>query len=399
ISCNSTNPCPESAPCCSQYGICGTGNLCANGCIIKNSYNLTSCLPMPRMGSFETQFDSLDKLQVSIDYLGNSSAVDWLYSGWVDIHDDALLMEMPQYSGGSVVSSTKYLLYGKVSATIKSSHLQGVITSFITYSDLEDEIDFEFVGYDTTQVQTNYYSQGALDYTKGHNSSTSDTMANWHTYTIDWQEDKIDWYIDGDKIRTLDKASTHNSTDNTYAFPQTPSRIQMSLWPGGNATSPIGTRAWAGGEIDWDSKDIQDNGYYYAYLKNVTVEAYDLPSGIGRDTSGGNSSKFDTYVVNSTHGTQSNIMISNRETILGDEDGTGFDRKLDKLQSSSASASSSASSSGSRSSSGSASTTASRSGASGSSTQSGARTTSTNTSSANGDFAQNSASASGSSSN
>ncbi|ODV77770.1 glycoside hydrolase family 16 protein, partial [Suhomyces tanzawaensis NRRL Y-17324] len=323
-SCNSTNQCPQDKPCCSQYGECGTGSYCANGCNIKNSYNLTSCVPMPRMGSFDTHFDDKDKLRLQTSYLGNSSDSDWLYSGWIDNNDDALLFEMPKNSGGSVISSSKYLWYGRIKATLKTSHLPGVVTSFILYSDVEDEIDFEFVGNNMTNAQSNFYSQGALDYTRAKSYGLSDTMENWHTYEIDWQEETIDWYIDGNKVRTLDKKSTYNETSKKYSFPQTPSRIQMSLWPGGNETNAPGTIEWAGGKIDWNADDIKKNGYYYAYLKNVSVKAYDLPSGVGQDKKG-NRTDFDAYVFNDTDGWAENVMITNQGTLLGEEDATGFD--------------------------------------------------------------------------
>ena len=33
------------------------------------------------------------------------------------------------------------------------------------------------------------------------------------------------------KVRTLNKNDTWNETSNRYDYPQTPSRIQFSLWP------------------------------------------------------------------------------------------------------------------------------------------------------------------------
>ena len=58
ITCNSTSSCPEDAPCCSQFGVCGTGAYCLGGCDIRYSFNLSSCMPMPRMSSFSESFDS-----------------------------------------------------------------------------------------------------------------------------------------------------------------------------------------------------------------------------------------------------------------------------------------------------------------------------------------------------
>lgn len=228
---------------------------------------------MPRMSSFETNFTDIDSVEIQTEYLGNSSESDWVYTGWAATHDDALLLQMPKNSSGTVLSSTKYLWYGKVSATLKTSHDTGVITAFILYSDVKDEIDYEFVGYNLTSPQTNFYALGILNYTNAGNASSTDTFENWHDYELDWKEDSITWSINGKQVRVLNKADTWNETSKRYNFPQTPSRIQMSLWPGGGAGNGIGTIAWAGGAINWDSEDIQQYGYYYAYLKSVSVEA------------------------------------------------------------------------------------------------------------------------------
>lgn len=46
---------------------------------------------------------------------------------------------------------------------MKSSRGQGVVTAFILMSDVKDEIDFEFVGTDLENAQSNFYFQGIPD--------------------------------------------------------------------------------------------------------------------------------------------------------------------------------------------------------------------------------------------
>lgn len=80
-------------------------------------------------------------------------------------------------------------------------------------SDVKDEIDWEFVGNETTSAQTNYYFLGQANYsaTAGETyqvTSGGDTSQNFHTYTLDWQEDYLTWSIDGNSVRTLTKADT-----------------------------------------------------------------------------------------------------------------------------------------------------------------------------------------------
>lgn len=322
--CNSTSKCPEDLPCCSQYGMCGVGSYCLGGCDIRYSYNLTACMPMPRMSSFEESFENNDNIEKLANYLGNVSEADWVYTGYIASHDDALLLQMPNQSTGAVVSSTRYLWYGKVGATVKSSRGAGVVTAFITFSDVQDEIDWEWVGYNLTGVETNFYYQGVLNYSNAIDGSTTNTFKNYHYYEIDWTEDELTWSIDGAVIRTLKKEDTWNDTKEAYYYPQTPSRIQFSLWPAGSLSNSEGTIEWAGGEIDWDSEDIQDYGYYYAYVKNVTVEAYDLPSWFTKKY-GNNTDAYHAFLYNSTDATEDNVYLTKKKTWLGSDEATGLD--------------------------------------------------------------------------
>lgn len=324
-SCNSTTSCPEKRPCCSQYGICGTGAYCLGGCDIRFSFSLDSCMPQPVMDDYTNDFSNSSIFKKQDEYLGHADETDWVYTGYLDTSDDALLLQMPNGTTGTVVSSTKYLFFGKVSATMKSSRDKGVITAFILFSDVQDEIDYEFVGYDLTHPQSNYYAQGILNYSNSENSTTSDTFENYHDYEIDWQEEKIDWYIDGDKVRTLKKEDTWNATTKKYDYPQTPARVQFSLWPGGDSRNGLGTIEWAGGAIDWDSEDIQKYGYYYAFVKNITIEPYDIPSYVEEVDSDDGGDDFDAFLYNSTKGLEDNIILTNKKTWLGSGDATGLD--------------------------------------------------------------------------
>ena len=45
---------------------------------------------------------------------------------------------------------------------VKTGRWAGVVTAFITMSDIKDEIDWEFPGAQTTQGQSNYFWQGVI---------------------------------------------------------------------------------------------------------------------------------------------------------------------------------------------------------------------------------------------
>lgn len=339
IYCNATSNCPEDLPCCSQYGVCGTGMNCLGGCNPHFSFKKEACMAMPVCKNFTTEFKDTEVAKDINDYLGNPDDTDWVYSGFIADYDDSMILAMPNQSSGTVLSSTRYVWYGKVSATLKSSHLAGVVSAFILFSNSQDEIDYEFVGYNLESAETNYYYQAVLNYTNSFHANVSDTFENYHTFEIDWTPEQITWLIDGDAKRVLKKEDTYNETTKRYYYPQTPSRVQVSLWPAGAKTNAVGTVEWAGGNINWDSDDIKDYGYYYMFLKSIEVQCYDPPQGTlieGDNAYVYNNSKlFDTEY----------IMITDDETELGSKDASGLDP--DKDSSSSASSSSSLSSSSS----------------------------------------------------
>lgn len=164
----------------------------------------------------------------------------------------------------------------------------------------------------------------------------SDTQVNVHTYTIDWTPDHVIWSIDGKELRTLNRDDTWNSSTGSYHFPQTPSRVQLSLWPAGLSTNGEGTIEWAGGLVNWDSQYMQ-NGYYYAMVNDVTVECYDPPSGFTGNKGGS------AYYYTGGDFTNNTVAIGNNNTMLSSLMATGENPEIGKVvtgSSSTASASS-----------------------------------------------------------
>lgn len=149
------------------------------------------------------------------------------------------------------------------------------------------------------------------------NVSTSDTFGTFHDYEIRWTPDKIEWYVDGTLGRTQERKDTWNATSQNWGFPQTPSRVQLSLWPGGLATNPKGTIDWAGGPIDWDAADIKNVGYFYAEIESVKVECFN-GNGIG-------SNKGKTYYYNNERGTNDTVVDGDKKHILASLQATGLD--------------------------------------------------------------------------
>ncbi|KAF2090008.1 glycoside hydrolase family 16 protein, partial [Saccharata proteae CBS 121410] len=330
--CGPGNLCPESAPCCSQYGQCGVGGFCVNGCDPIYSHALDSCVPASVCNSNDYTINGLDGIVAIDDYLGDASTGNWVATGNpLAYKNNQVLLTMAESTVGTLLASTHYVWYGKISAKLRTSQGAGVVTAFIMMSDVRDEIDFEFVGVDTAHAQSNYYSQGVTNYNNGDELATSDTVSNEHEYTIDWQPDTLTWSIDGNVMRTLKRADTWNATVNRFDYPQTPSRVMLSLWPAGLSSNGEGTISWAGGLVDWNSPYMQ-NGYYYASVSSVTVECYEPPSGA-------NVTGSKSYVYNDYDGTNTTVAIVDEEVILASFYATGENPDTDPNAKSSASSS------------------------------------------------------------
>ncbi|KAI1770443.1 hypothetical protein F4818DRAFT_432911 [Hypoxylon cercidicola] len=324
--CSLTQKCPEETPCCSQYGQCGVGAYCLGGCDPRMSFSLDACVPEPVCETKTMSMDSTDGIVDVSKYLGDATKADWVAQGTPLSHNGNILLTMPPNSAGTVLASTVYMWYGNVKARIKTSRDAGVVTAFILLSDVKDEIDFEWVGTELDIAQTNYYFQGIPDYTHSTNiTGVSNTNEEWHTYEIRWTPDKIEWYVDDKLGRTQQKSSTWNETANQWDFPQSPARVQLSIWPGGDSKNAPGTIDWAGGPIDWESDDIKKDKYYYATVGEVTIECYKTDKAPGT-----NSGK--SYVYKNAKGTNDTIEDGDANTVLKSLLGTGLDMDKDYPQ-------------------------------------------------------------------
>ncbi|PWN51694.1 concanavalin A-like lectin/glucanase [Violaceomyces palustris] len=277
VKCSASSPCPSSSPCCSAEGICGGGAMqCAGGCNPMHSYKATSCLPMPICTSKNItlspdDYNNSKMFKPILDYSGDPSMAPFtLDSGTLGRGPEGVLLQL-KAPIQSKISTTQYILYGTIEATIRHEAIQGLVAAFITMSDIKDEIDWEFTTSDPSDAKTNFFWMGVIDSSNGLDvtPSSSFSVADWHTFTLDWKPDALKWKVDGKTIRTL-KASDAGSK-----YPRSPSRVQFSTWAGGNSTNPEGTIEWAGGPIDWESAEYKQNGYYSQELKQFNVVCAD----------------------------------------------------------------------------------------------------------------------------
>lgn len=321
ISCSTSRHCPPDWPCCSQFGECGVGPYCIGGCNPKFSTSSEHCLPQPALlpvrnlnlkrsvqentPALLTNFRLMEQhksitgkapkdLQLNSQGLIHFSDFlisprtetikkmlldySFTYSGFLAAENlGSLTLGMPKKTSGSLISSTKSFLYGRSTVRMKTSRGNGVITAIVLISAVGDEIDFEFVGNDLFAVQSNYFHQGILDHTRMQKLPVNtNSFENFHTYEIDWTTERIQWIVDGVVSRTLYKVDTWNEEKKIFEYPQTPMRLQISLWPGGAGNALPGTISWAGGLVDWEnSPDIKEKGQLYATVESISITPYE----------------------------------------------------------------------------------------------------------------------------
>jgi beta-glucanase (GH16 family) len=136
----------------------------------------------------------------------------------------------PKWSGAEYRTKDFYH-YGKYEVSMKPIKNDGVVSSFFTYTGPSDnnpwdEIDIEFLGKDTTQVQFNYFTNGVGSHEYLYDLGF-DASEEFHVYGFEWLEDSIIWYVDG--------VAVHTATED---IPTTPAKIMMNVWPG------IGVDSW-----------------------------------------------------------------------------------------------------------------------------------------------------------
>ncbi|KDN51421.1 glycoside hydrolase family 16 protein [Tilletiaria anomala UBC 951] len=306
ISCSSASQCPSSAPCCSSGGQCGNGaQFCSGGCNPLSSHSPTSCNPAPvcqtqNITLRPADFNNSNIFMPILSYNGTASTPFTLEYGSLGAGSEGVILQLTNRTQG-MLSTTQYMLYGDVEATIRHNAQAGIVAAFIFMSDVKDEIDWEFTTANEQDTQTNTYALGDYNTKQPQtlNQSGTFSVGDWHTYGVNWQPDYIQWKIDGNVVRTLYANSTHGN------FPQTPSRLQLSIWAGGSSQNDKGTIAWSGGAIDWGTQEYQQNGYYSHEIKNFYMGC--APQNTGNIATTGSGQGVTSYVY-----TGQNITGTNR---------------------------------------------------------------------------------------
>jgi hypothetical protein len=154
-----------------------------------------------------------------------------------------------------------YFFWGRTEVIMKAAPGKGIVSSMMWLSDDLDEVDWEFLGTNDTHALSNFFGKGNQDWHNGDEHPMSGIHTDYHNYTCHWTKEKLEWWIDGNLVRTL----TYDEASGGKYYPQTPMRLSLGIWAGGDPELPEGTREWAGGDTDFGA------GPYDMYVKSVDI--------------------------------------------------------------------------------------------------------------------------------
>lgn len=209
-----------------------------------------------------------------------------------------------EYFGGEA-RTYEYFGYGDYEVCMKPSAKAGTASTFFTCTgnydtnphtgqpNPWDEIDIEFLGQDTTEVQFNYYVNGV----GGHEYMYDlgfDASEDFHEYGFRWTEDSITWFVDDKPVYKVELGSKNP------AIPSTAGRILMNYWCGtsdaegwmGAYSDPddqgpeykwISTTA----QVDWGevpvTEDVEEYEGDWSKIEAASVEFDKSDNGVGTD--------------------------------------------------------------------------------------------------------------------
>lgn len=185
----------------------------------------TACPPDPAFGKSGT-----------FDFTSGASN-DFKEVGKVEYGSDGASFSVSQRGDAPLLQSNWYIMFGKVEMTLKAAPGTGIVSSAVLQSDDLDEIDWEWLGANNNQVQSNYFGKGNTgSFSRGAFHDDPGNHDGFKTYTIDWTSKQIVWQIDGKTVRAI----TPDSAE-TDQYPQSPMMVKVGIWAGGDPGNAQGT--------------------------------------------------------------------------------------------------------------------------------------------------------------
>ncbi|CAJ2500949.1 Uu.00g038020.m01.CDS01 [Anthostomella pinea] len=233
----------------------------------------TSCNPT------ESTCDPNTALGMAIDVDFTQGEVNSFTSsgGTPTYGEDGVTFTVSKHGDAPQLNSIFYIMFGRVEISLKAAPGAGIVSTLVMESDCLDEIDNEWLGSDTTEVQTNYFGKGITgSYNRGQFNPAAGNQDEFITYVVDWTSERIVWTVGDTTVRTLTYADAEAGQ-----YPQTPMQVKFGAWAGGDPSNDAGTIGWARGPTDYTQ------GPFSMSVKNVKITDYSTGSKYSYgDTSG-----------------------------------------------------------------------------------------------------------------
>jgi beta-glucanase (GH16 family) len=199
-----------------------------------------------------------------------------------------------QYTSARMkTEGTKEFKYGKIEARMKLPKGQGIWPAFwMLGSNINQGVGWPGCGeidiMENVNNESNIHGTIHWDY-NGHSeyggTSGAIDVTQYHTYSIEWNESSIKWFVDGVQYKEANIANSINGTDEFHK----PFFILLNLAVGGNwPGSPDGTTQFPakmyvdyvrvyqnGGETSNPSNGISNGDYYLTAIANNKVVCAD----------------------------------------------------------------------------------------------------------------------------
>ncbi|KAI8215926.1 putative glycosidase crf1 [Colletotrichum sp. SAR 10_86] len=228
----------------------------------------------------------LDKSTYTVDFTKGADTAAWTTAaGNITYGSNGAEFTLNKKGDAPTIETSWYFFFGRAEVLMKAAPGTGIVSSVVIESDDLDEVDWEWLGGKNTEVQTNYFGKGnTTSYDRGAFHTVADSQGTSTNYTIDWTKEAVKWYIDGALVRTLNYADALGGQN----FPQTPARLRLGIWAGGDPDNSAGTITWAGGETDYTKAPF-----------TMTVQSVSITNAnpAGSYTYGDKSGSYDSIVL------------------------------------------------------------------------------------------------------
>ena len=171
---------------------------------VAYAQTFTSCNPMEKTCPKDV---ALNSATFKADFpTGSEAEASWSKAAYTTINYDSqgAQFRIAKQGQAPTIETNFYFFFGRVDVTMKPAPGQGIVSSIVLESDDLDEVDWEFLGGFDNKVQTNFFGKGnTTSYDRMIEYNVETPQEIFHTYSLDWTAERLQWIIDGTVVREL----------------------------------------------------------------------------------------------------------------------------------------------------------------------------------------------------